>query len=161
MQGIYKLHNGVYKANGNWIEKYKDFFLNQAVQFETPEVVEVSDTITRITCPTAILIGRYTFSAAEDFLVNLYELPDRPVLIGKETGGSTGSPLVIHGLPGGGYARICTRRICYPVSGKRFVNSGIKPDIEIKQTVDDYLKEKDVVLDKAIEVINTATQNRQ
>ncbi len=151
-----RINNGVFKANGNWKDEYKDYFLSKALQYEQPEVVQVSDTINRINCPTVILIGRYTLSAAEDFLVNLYEVPDRPKLIGEETGGSTGSPLIVRGLPGGGYARICTRRICYPVSGKRFVNSGIKPDIDIKQTIEDYLNNKDVVLEKAIEEINSS-----
>lgn len=153
-----RVNDGVKKANGNWIDEYKDYYLNKALRFEKPEVIPVSDTLNRIKCPVVILIGRFTFSAAEDFLVNIYEVPDRPKLIGEETGGSTGSPLVVPGLPGGGYARICTRRICYPISGKRFVNGGVKPDIEVKQTIDDYLNGKDVVLIRAIEEINSAIQ---
>lgn len=145
-----RINDGVRKANGNWIDEYKAFFLNKAYRLEIPDTVFVSDTLRRISCPVEILIGRYTFSAAEDLLVNIYELPGRPILIGEETGGSTGSPLIIPGLPGGGYARICTRRICFPVSMKRFVNSGIKPDIEVKQTVEDYLKGNDIVLERAM-----------
>jgi len=30
------------------------------------------------------------------------------------------------------------------------VNSGVKPDIEVKQTIKDYLNGKDVVLERAI-----------
>jgi carboxyl-terminal processing protease len=86
----------------------------------------------------------------------MYELPGRPTLIGQETGGSTGSPLVLPDLPGDGYARICTRRICYPVSYKRFVNSGVKPDIEVIQTIEDYLNKKDVVLDAGINELTRA-----
>jgi carboxyl-terminal processing protease len=153
-----RVNDGVKKANGNWIVEFEDYYLNKALYFEEPEVVSVSDTFSRINCPVVILVSRFTFSAAEDFLVNIYEVPGRPVLIGEETGGSTGSPLVVPGLPGGGYARICTRRICYPISGKRFVNSGVKPDIEVKQTIDDYLNGKDVVLIKAIEEIKKVTQ---
>lgn len=145
-----RINDGVGKANGNWQEEYKKYFLNKAYRFEKPETITVPDTIKRIKCPTVILIGRYTFSAAEDFLVNIYEVPNRPKLIGEETAGSTGSPLVVQGLPGDGYARICTRRICYPISEKRFVNSGVKPDIEVKQTIEDYLNGKDMVLDRAI-----------
>lgn len=154
-----RTNDGVRKANGNWKDEYKDYFLNQAYRFEKSDTVFISDTLKRITCPTAILIGRFTFSAAEDLLVNIFEVPNRPILIGEETGGSTGSPLVVSGLPGGGYARICTRRICYPLSKKRFVNSGVKPDIEVKQTIDDYMKMKDVVLERAIKEIKNATQH--
>jgi C-terminal processing protease CtpA/Prc len=145
-----RVNDGVRKANGNWQEEYKNYFLNKAYRFEKPEIITVSDTIKRIKCQVVILIGRYTFSAAEDFLVNIYEVPDRPELIGEETAGSTGSPLFIPGLPEGGSMRICTRRICYPISEKRFVNSGVKPDIEVKQTIEDYLTGKDVVVDRAI-----------
>ena len=154
-----RINDGVGKANGNWKYEYKDYFLNKAYRFEKPDTVFVSDTIKRIECPVVILIGRYTFSAAEDFLVNIYEQPGRPELIGEETGGSTGSPLVVNGLPGGGYARICTRRICYPISYKRFVNTGIKPDIEIKPGIEDYLQGKDVVLEQAIKEIKNPRQN--
>jgi carboxyl-terminal processing protease len=145
-----RINDGVRKANGNWQEEYKSFYLNKAYRFEKPDTIIVSDTIRRIKCPVVILIGRYTFSAAEDFLVNIYEVPNRPELIGEETGGSTGSPLFIPGLPGDGSMRICTRRICYPISGKRFVNSGVKPDIEVKQTIEDFLNGNDVVLERAI-----------
>jgi C-terminal processing protease CtpA/Prc len=145
-----RINDGYGKAQGNYREEYKNYFLNKAYRSDKPETIAVSDTIKRIKCPTVLLIGRYTFSAAEDFLVNIYEVPNRPKLIGEETGGSTGAPLVIPGLPGDGYARICALRICYPISGKPFVNCGIKPDIEVKQTIEDYLKGKDVVLDRAI-----------
>ena len=146
-----RVSDGVRKANGNWIEAYSDYYLDRAYRFEKPDTVFVPDSLKRILCPVIILTGRYTFSAAEDFLVNLYELPGRPLIMGAETGGSTGSPLVVSGLPGDGYARICTRRICYPQSGRRFVNSGVKPDIEVKSGIEDYLLNRDLLLEKAIE----------
>jgi carboxyl-terminal processing protease len=155
-----RTNDGVRRANGNWQKEYKNYFINQAYRFEKGVPVLVPDTLKRITCPTAILISRYTFSAAEDFLVNLYEVPDRPILIGEETGGSTGSPLLVPDLPGGGFVRICTRRICYPLSEKRFVNCGVKPDIEVKQTIDDYLQMKDIVLERAINELKMP-HNRQ
>jgi len=150
-----RTNDGVGKANGNWIAEYKDYYLNRAIRFVKPDTVPVPDTLKRIICPTVILIGRYTFSAAEDFLVNIYEVPGRPLFIGAETGGSTGSPLVVDGLPGGGYARICTRRICFPYSSKPFVNSGIRPDIEVQTTITDYLRQKDMVLERAISELKT------
>ncbi len=145
-----RINDGYGKSQGNYREKYKNYFLNRAYRLEKPEAIDVSDTIKRINCPTVILIGQYTFSAAEDFLVNIYEVPNRPKLIGEETGGSSGAPLVIPGLPEGLGSRICTVRTCYPISGKRFVNSGVKPDIEVKQTIEDYLNGRDVVLERAI-----------
>jgi C-terminal processing protease CtpA/Prc len=142
------------QKNPEWVQ-YQTI-LNAITLYEKPDTIFISDSLKRISCPTAILIGRYTFSAAEDFLVNIFEVPDRPLLIGEPTGGSTGSPLVVQGLPGGGYARICTRRICFPISEKRFVNSGIKPDIEVKQTIEDFLHSRDMALERAIKELKTA-----
>ncbi|MBR7067245.1 MAG: hypothetical protein IKI28_02875 [Bacteroidales bacterium] len=135
-----RVNDGVKKANSNWKEEYKPYYTYTALRSEEPYKVAISDTIERIKVPVVVLIGRYTFSAAEDFLVNMYEVPGRPMFIGSETGGSTGSPLVIDGLPHGSYARICTRRVCYPYSGKPFVNKGVTPDLEVTETIDDYLR---------------------
>jgi len=148
-----RINNGVKKANANWKVEYKEFGNNTALLFNRPDTIFIPDTIKRISVPVVVLIGRYTFSAAEDFLVNIYETPQRPKLIGEETGGSTGSPLVVKGLANDGIIRICTRRICFPYSGKRFVNGGIKPDIEIAQTIHDLLDSRDVVLERGINEI--------
>jgi C-terminal processing protease CtpA/Prc len=147
-----RVNNGVGKANGNWIEEYKDYYNNRALEFHEPRVYHIADSIRRIKCPLVILASRFTFSAAEDFLVNIYEAPDRPVIIGEPTGGSTGSPLVVP-LTGKTYLRVCTRRICYPYSFKRLVNEGVIPDIIVKQNINDYLAEKDIVLEKALEYL--------
>ncbi len=148
-----RINNGVKRANGNWIEEYKDFSNDMAMKTVNSDTIFISDTIQKINVPIIMLIGNYTFSAAEDFLINLYEIKDRPILIGEETGGSTGSPLVVP-LPNNAYGRICTRRVCFPYTKKPFVNKGIKPDIIIKQSLDNYLQKKDVVLEKALEILN-------
>jgi C-terminal processing protease CtpA/Prc len=71
--------------------------------------------------------------------------------IGTNTFGSTGQPFSFS-LPGGGSARICTKKDTYP-DGREFVGYGIKPDIEIKPSFADYLKKNDIVLEKAIEYL--------
>lgn len=76
-------------------------------------------------------------------------MPDRPILIGEETAGSTGAPLVIE-LPHGAVARICTIRPLFPYSMKLFINEGIIPDIEVIPTLQDVLGGKDIVLEKAL-----------
>ncbi|HAM98198.1 MAG TPA: hypothetical protein DCQ26_06270 [Marinilabiliales bacterium] len=149
-----RINDGVKKANGNWIKEYEDFYLERATRFVNSDTIWIEDSIQRIQCPVILLIGRYTFSAAEDFLINIYETKDRPLIIGEETGGSTGSPLVIDNLPGGGYARICTRRVLFPISKIPFINKGIIPDIIVKETINDYLNSFDPILDKAINEIN-------
>lgn len=52
-------------------------------------------------------------------------------------------------LPGGGSARICTKKDSYP-DGREFVGFGIKPDIEIKETIESVLMDQDIVLDAAL-----------
>ena len=113
------------------------------------------DTITppkgdKINIPVVVLIGHNTASAAEDFLIAMDNLK-RAKYVGDKTYGSTGQPMVMK-LPGGGSARICTKRDTYP-DGREFVGYGVKPDVFIEQTVEDYIAQKDVVLEKGIEVL--------
>lgn len=101
--------------------------------------------------PTVILTGNNTTSAAEDFLI-FADGQKHIKRIGEKTNGSTGQPLQIM-LPGGGTAWICTKKVTY-ADGREFIGIGIKPDIEIKRTVKDFINGKDVVLDKAISNIS-------
>lgn len=149
-----KTHDAVRKAMGYGYDEYKDYFEMNVYRSEKPDTFFIPEDIKRIYCPTVILIENHTCSAAEDFLLMLYEIDERPLLIGTPTAGSTGAPLVIPDFPGGGYARICTRRCKFPYSGKLFVNEGIIPDIEIYPTIEDVLASNDIVMKKAIEEIN-------
>ncbi len=149
-----RVNEGVKRALGIGYEKYKKYYNNLSYQYYPPDTVVIPDSVKKISCPMVILIGPHTYSAAEDFLMMLYEIPQRPILVGEETGGSTGAPLVVE-LTSDGYARICTRRQIFPVSGKRFANSGITPDFEVHPTITDLLNKKDVVLDKALEILSS------
>ena len=104
----------------------------------------------RIVVPTAILIGHKTASAAEDFLIYA-DNQKHMIKIGEPTYASTGQPLLFN-LPNGGLARVCTKKDTYP-DGREFVGYGIKPDIEVKKTLSDYIENKDPVLEKAIEYL--------
>ena len=148
-----KIHNAYYKAQGYGREEYKEYYLTEKIKYFEPNKKEIDPDLKKIKCPIAILIGTKTFSAAEDFLIMLKEINERPVLIGSETGGSTGAPLVLPDFPNGGWARICTIRNTYPYSNKGFVNKGIEPDIKVCPNIQDILENNDVVLNKALEVI--------
>ncbi len=104
----------------------------------------------RIIVPTAILIGHNTASAAEDFLIYA-DKQSHMTKIGENTFGSTGQPYMFD-LPGGGSARVCTKKDTYP-DGREFVGYGIKPDIEVKRTLDDYQRGKDRVLERSIDYL--------
>jgi len=106
----------------------------------------------KITVPTVVLIGYPTASAAEDFLVYADKVPHF-TKVGQPTYGSTGQPLFFE-LPGGGSARICTKRDTYP-DGRDFVGAGVQPDVKIENTVVDLIENRDRVLEKGIEVLKS------
>jgi len=68
--------------------------------------------------PVAVLVGPRTFSAAEDFTAAFRNMRRGPI-VAEPTGGSTGQPLFFD-LPGGGAARVCTKRDTFP-DGREFV----------------------------------------
>jgi C-terminal processing protease CtpA/Prc len=101
----------------------------------------------RIVVPTVVLIGHNTASSSEDFLI--YADNQKHIIkMGENTFGSTGQPYHFD-LVGGAKARVCAKKDTYP-NGREFVGIGIKPDIEVKPTVNDYLQKKDPVIDKAL-----------
>lgn len=97
--------------------------------------------------PVAVLLGPATFSAAEDFLV-AWKNSNRGKMIGEPSGGSTGQPLYFQ-LPGGGSARVCTKRDTFP-DGTEWVGKGIEPDILVRPTVADVRAGRDTVLERAV-----------
>jgi C-terminal processing protease CtpA/Prc len=104
----------------------------------------------RLVVPTAVLISHNTASAAEDFLISA-DNQKHFTKIGERSFGSTGQPFLFS-MPGGGNARICTKKDTYP-DGREFVGVGIVPDIEVIPKLNDYINNKDVVLEKAIGVL--------
>jgi len=97
-----------------------------------------------------VLTGAKTFSAAEDFVV-AFKTMKLGTLIGSTTGGSSGQPLLFK-LPAGGSARVCSKRDTYP-DGTDWVGKGIKPDIEIYNTIANIRTNTDSVVNKAIEFL--------
>lgn len=148
-----RINNGYGRAQGNYREEYADYFKYRAYEVIPHYNFARNKEIVPVDFPTVILIGIYSFSACEDFLLNIYETPGRPLLIGEETAGSSGAPLVIY-LPHDAFARLSTVRMLYPYSQKPFVGGGIRPDIEVKPTIDDYFNGIDPVIEKALEELH-------
>ena len=158
-----RLHIPTYKAWGKWTKAKdtinnvwnKQSYLTYRDQYYYDFPYQPYSTsnlnISRIEIPTVILIGHNTASAAEDFLIYA-DNQENMTKIGEPTFGSTGQPMYFD-LINGSQARICTRKDTYP-DGREFVGYGIKPDIEIKTTISDYMENKDPVLEKAIEYLN-------
>lgn len=153
---MYRINNGYRRSQGKFNPNYEyvDVYLNKAFETSEPRAVQKEAYIEFVKCPTVFLIGKQSYSACEDLLLNMYELSDRPLFIGEETGGSTGAPLVVN-LPHEALARICTLKILYPYSKKPFVRKGVIPDIEIKQSMEDRKTGRDIVKEKAVQRLKT------
>ena len=132
------------------MQEYEDFFNGVAYEDMPFEYIPREKDKGYFNFPIKILIGSGTASAAEDFLVNIYELPQRPTLIGEQTLGSTGAPYVFI-LPHNAMAKVCTLQIKFPYSNKIFTKGGIIPDIQISPTIDDYFNEYDRVLEETLQ----------
>ena len=150
-------HKPAYKAWGAFIDGDSDNLgswdrevlasYNDDYWFESgPDTIAPSNNQV-IKLPTVVLIGNNTGSAAEDFLVAADPI-DHFTTMGDFTYGSTGQPMILR-LPGGGKARICTKRDTYP-DGREFVGYGIQPDILAPKTIEDILTGEDSVLNMAI-----------
>lgn len=107
----------------------------------------------RIIVPTALLISTNTASAAEDFLIYA-DNQEHMIKIGEPSFGSTGQPYHFE-MPGGGFARVCTKKDTYP-SGKEFVGIGILPDLKVKKSMVAYLENRDPVLEAAVKYLEKA-----
>ena len=71
--------------------------------------------------------------------------------IGRPSNGSTGQPIRFS-LGHGFSARICTKKDTYP-DGRPFVGVGIKPDIVVEPTAEDFIKGRDAQLEAALDFL--------
>ncbi|WP_051891194.1 S41 family peptidase [Chryseobacterium sp. JM1] len=98
-----------------------------------PQVIEP---VEKLNVPTVVLTSVLTASAAEDFLIYLYNQKNI-TRVGEYSNGSTGQPLQIE-LPGNGSAIICTKKVTLP-DGEEFIGVGIKPHNFIERNLNDTL----------------------
>ncbi len=153
-------HRASYKAWGYWPAKADPQPTDEGAQeviryyegkqwYESaPDTIRPADQVFDI--PVVVLVSNQTGSAAEDFLVAADAIPNF-TFVGEPSFGSTGQPLFVD-LPGGGQARICTKRDTY-ADGREFVGPGVQVDVAIRPTVEEFLAGKDVVLGRALEVL--------
>lgn len=103
--------------------------------------------------PAVILANSETGSTAENFLM-AFDISKRAIIVGEASAGSSGNPIVFD-LPGGGSARICTRKFTYP-DDTEFINIGIKPHIYASLTIDNIRNAYDSVLDTGLQVLRNS-----
>jgi len=148
-------HLGAYKAWGKYEKEdegsdYRDYYYGHVYHTkEAPLYPPIEGP--KLKVPTVVLAGRDTASAAEDFMVMADNI-EHLTYVGEPTHGSTGQPLQIDNMPGGGSARISTKRDFY-ADGREFIGVGVLPDVEIRATIEDIRTGRDVVLEKALEIL--------
>lgn len=161
-----RISNSYFKSNGYNLRNsktldeeektYVSHYKNESwLEGGTMKFENKSDPQNRLRMPLAVLTGPYTVSAGEDFLIMLEGIKDRAIRIGQKTSGSSGQRLGFR-IPDGGSFFICTKNDTYP-DGRKFVGIGILPDIESEPDIEDIIKERDVILDRAI----TYLKNKQ
>ncbi len=99
-----------------------------------------------------ILINEYTQSSAE-YHAMAFKTAPRAILMGSTTAGADGNVSNIS-LPGGIKTMISGIGIYYP-DGSETQQIGILPDIIVKPTIESIIESRDIVLESAIEYINS------
>lgn len=111
---------------------YKAFLGSKFYSYDYKPAILHTDI--KILAPTVLLTNSNTVSAAEDFLIYLYD-QENIKRISDYSNGSTGQPLQIELST---TAWIYTKKAVLP-NGEEFVGIGIKPDVLIRRNLNDIL----------------------
>lgn len=101
--------------------------------------------------PTTVLINSGSASASEILAGALHD-HGAVTLVGEKSYGK-GSVQELLDLPSGGKLKVTVAR-WYTPKGKNIDKAGIKPDVEVKLTADDFNNNRDPQKDKAFEILN-------
>jgi carboxyl-terminal processing protease len=96
-----------------------------------------------------LLVDGGCVSACEE-LVEPFKDSGRTTIVGETTEGSSGLPY-IYDFHNGMILKIAVMRQYFP-DGSEFEGVGIKPDVEVRPTIEDLRSGRDPVLEKALEV---------
>lgn len=98
-----------------------------------------------------VLVNEFTQSAAE-YLTMSIQTGENVTIIESQTAGADGNISTLC-LPGGLTTTFSGIGIYYP-NGDQTQRKGIKIDIESKQTIEDFINNRDTALEKAISYLN-------
>jgi C-terminal processing protease CtpA/Prc len=96
-----------------------------------------------------VLTNRSTFSAGNNFVMYVKDLPN-VTLVGDRTGGGAGMPFQSE-LPNGWSVRFSACPI-YD-AGMQLTEDGIEPDVRVDITSADYQRSRDTIIERAIDII--------
>jgi hypothetical protein len=101
--------------------------------------------------PVVVLTNRRTYSATNDFVVNMSSIP-HVTIMGDKTGGGGGTPYDYE-LPNGWRCRFPRTQT---LNADRFnVEHGVEPDKKVDITINDETRGKDTIIDTALAFIKT------
>ena len=153
-----RAHNAANKAWAVLGDTSLSGYLHRNVWEKHPgDTIRIPGTLARLNMPVYILTSKRTGSAAEDFLIYL-TYSKNITRIGQPTNGSSGQPLQFQ-LPHGIAARICAKADEFP-DGTQFINIGIKPQIEVEPSSPLIVETKDIVLEKALSIIEGSPKGK-
>jgi carboxyl-terminal processing protease len=155
----------LYKAFGtpipmyNYVppEEYVDYYEGNIWHEEDQVMIDNDVAEEKILVPIVVLTGTDVAGGAEDLLASLQAVRSDVIIVGENTSGIRGNVL-IQQLPGWGNIWITTTKEFLP-NGQILSRVGIRPDIEIKQTYDDFQKDVDTVLEKGLKAIKDVLKN--
>lgn len=140
---------GYCKMHGEYDPRFQEYYLETALEeiFFRPYKNTIPPSA-KLNQPLVILSGRYTASAAEDFLLLMKE-QKRAKIMGTASAGCIGAPLFVK-LSDHCSAMICAQKYVAR-NGTQPNITGILPDIKIEEDYDAYLKGRDIQLEAAIQ----------
>lgn len=119
--------------------------------FSTPEAIYLEPATDRVRWQKkiAILTNRRSYSATNDFVNKMKQLP-KTIIIGDKTGGGSGLPFTSE-LPNGWSVRFSASPMYDPQMNQ--LEFGIEPDIAVNMSSEDILKNKDTIIETAKEYL--------
>lgn len=119
--------------------------------------LEVAARGPRFAGPVVVLANRFSYSATEDFVLAMSELPG-VTIVGDSTGGGSGNPLVRE-LPNGWTFRLPQWKM-FTAGGEMFEERGLAPDVFVRGSSAELTAGRDAMLDTALAVVRRAAARR-
>jgi len=143
-------NSSAYRALGAYknYPQYSAYALGKA--FTPDEDHLVQPAVPFLAAPVAVLIGTQTYSAAEDFAQLMSQIPGVD-MVGSSTAGSTGQPLIFK-IGSVAFVGITAKRDLWP-NGTDLIGKGVSPTIAVEETLESFHKHRDLVMEKAIELV--------
>lgn len=129
-------------------QQFNDFYNDLSFERDSFLIINTIPKANRCKIPIVFLIDSYVGSATENLLITLKSL-DIGTFVGEPTVGSCTQPLIVK-LPSNGFALIATQKT---MLNKNEVFTYIKPDIEVKRTLEEIMSGKDKIFEVGLEVL--------